>query len=88
MGEEVTVKGPPAIAVEVEGTAPLVEVALLRDGETIRRERSADTRVHFNHVDEGCGGNAWYVVRVTQSDADAQGNPSRAWSSPVWVRCR
>jgi len=86
MGEEVEVKGPPAIAVDVRGTASLAEVALIRDGEVIRREASKGTSIRFTHVDEDCGANAWYVVRVTQADADAEGNPSRAWSSPIWVR--
>jgi len=86
MGEEVAVRGAPAVFVEVAGTAPLAEVALLRNGEVIRRERSATPRLRFTHVDAGCGAEAWYVVRVTQADADPEGNPSRAWSSPIWVR--
>ncbi|MEW6356496.1 MAG: hypothetical protein AB1696_09230 [Planctomycetota bacterium] len=28
----------------------------------------------------------YYYVRVTQQDTDEHGNPSHAWSSPIWVK--
>jgi hypothetical protein len=36
-------------------------------------------RTRFDYVDEGTAGDAWYQVRVAQT------NGSYAWSSPIWV---
>jgi hypothetical protein len=32
--------------------------------------------------------NSYYYLRVIQADKDEHGNPSHAWSSPIWVRKR
>ncbi len=90
MGEEVETASNPVILVRVEGTSGLEEVALIRNGRVIRHERSPATHLAFTHVDRKHTAQAcdWYVVRVTQTDVDQQGNPSRAWSSPIWVRRR
>jgi len=85
MGEEITVEGPPTIAVDVTGTDTLREVALVRDGRVLLTETPSASHVRFTHVDGSFRGHACYYVRVTQADADANGNPSRAWSSPIWV---
>lgn len=88
MGEEVEVKGPPRIVVEVKGTAPIEEVIVVRDGVVIHALNPWKQNVKLDCVDRSFGGASYYYVRVTQSDRDEHGNKSRAWSSPIWVRQR
>lgn len=86
MGEEVEVAGQPRIVVEVKGTAPIEDVILVRDGVIILSISPQKRNVKLDYVDQSFGGSGYYYVRVTQSDQDEHGNPSRAWSSPIWVR--
>ena len=46
------------------------------------------TEVDFAYVDRTFKGDSYYYLRVTQIDKDKLGNPSRAWSSPIWVKRR
>lgn len=85
MGEEITIRGVPRIAVEVQGTDSIEEVIIVRDGTVIHREHPAVRHAKFTYVDAGFAGRSWYYVRVVQADADQFGNHSRAWSSPIWV---
>lgn len=86
MGEDIRIEGQPRIAVDVRGTHPIEEVALVRDGTVIRRFRPGTEAAALACVDDAFAESAWYYVRVTQVDKDTFGNPSRAWSSPIWVR--
>jgi hypothetical protein len=85
MGEEITVRSAPTIIVHVTGTDNIREVALIRGGAVIRRVCDAGQSVRFAHVDGDLRGSSYYYLRVTQADVDEQGNPSQAWSSPIWV---
>jgi len=85
MGETIPVSAAPRIVVEVKGTAPIRELALIRNGQILRTRRSSKHFLRFEHVDRSFAGASYYYVRVTQQDQDEHGNPSRAWSSPIWV---
>ncbi|MFH0943740.1 MAG: CehA/McbA family metallohydrolase [Planctomycetota bacterium] len=86
MGEEVEIEGKPRLRVAVEGTDRIKEVAVIKDGSVLMSKSGVGKAVSFEHVDDTFDGAGYYYVRVTQVDLDEHGNPSRAWSSPIWVR--
>ncbi|MBI4882307.1 MAG: CehA/McbA family metallohydrolase [Planctomycetes bacterium] len=86
MGEDTEIEGKPEIAVAVRGTDRIDEIAIVRDGAILRAVHPATERARLAFVDETFAGASCYYVRVTQADLDEHGNPSRAWSSPIWVR--
>ena len=86
MGDEIEIDGKPRIRVEVQGTDRITEVAVIKDGLVLVAKGGTGKTVSFEHVDDGFAGAGYYFVRVTQVDLDEHGNPSRAWSSPIWVR--
>lgn len=88
MGEEIAIEGKPRITVDVRGTQPIEEVAVVRNGAVVRLFHPRTERATIAYVDEAFAESAWYYVRVTQADRDTFGNPSRAWSSPIWVSRR
>lgn len=47
--------------------------------------KHAGRRDRNEFLDEAFCSESYYYVRVTQFDKDEHGNPSRAWSSPIWV---
>jgi hypothetical protein len=85
MGEAITIKGAPRIAVDVRGTATIEEVIIVRDGAVIHSIHPGTQSVKFDYVDKAFGARSYYYVRVIQADRDEYGNRSRAWSSPIWV---
>ncbi|MHB1034785.1 MAG: CehA/McbA family metallohydrolase [Pirellulales bacterium] len=88
MGEEIEIDGKPRLAISVHGTDRIREVAVIRDGGVVRTISPNAKNVEFVDVDEAFGGNSYYYVRVIQVDTDEYGNPSCAWSSPIWVKKR
>ena len=86
MGEEIEVDGAPQIVVEVKGTDRIKEVVIIRDGEVLRSVQPMTKDLHFEHADRAFTGPSYYYVRVVQTDQDAHGNFSQAWSSPIWVK--
>jgi hypothetical protein len=86
MGEEIVTQEKPRIAVSVTGTAPIAELAIVRDGTVLHRLAPGVSQVQFSYRDGSFRQSSYYYVRVVQSDVDDEGNPSRAWSSPIWVR--
>ncbi len=85
MGEEVSVTAAPRLDVQVRGTAPLQEVAIIRNGAVIRADAPYAATYRLVLVDDSFADQAYYYVRVLQADSDEDGNPSCAWSSPMWV---
>lgn len=85
MGEEIVTQAKPRIAGSVKGTAPLTEVVIIRDGSIFKRLTPNGTWVKFDFRDDTFQKSSYYYLRVVQGDADEHGNPSRAWSSPIWV---
>ena len=86
MGEEFELKGKPRIVVSVQGSAPIGEIVIVRNGEVIHTLRPQTQNASFTYVDESLAGPNYYYVRVIQTDTDPHGNHSHAWSSPIWVR--
>jgi hypothetical protein len=86
MGEEFVTQDPPEIAVSVTGTASLTELTIIRDGSVLHRVTPHAPQVKFTYRDESFRQSGCYYLRVVQDDADEHGNPSHAWSSPIWVK--
>jgi hypothetical protein len=82
MGSEITAARPPEFRVEVEGTAPLARVELIRDGRVVLSRQPGFASDRFTFVDRDTPASAWYYVRAIQQNRHA------AWSSPIWVRER
>ena len=80
MGEEVAVQGAPEFQVNVEGTAPIARVDVIKDG-TFVYTRNLNSRMSWlTYRDQNFGGGeSYYYVRVIQSDKNM------AWASPIWV---
>lgn len=88
MGDDIVIEGMPRITVAVQGTELLAEVVVIRNGTVLHRITPEQKEVSFEWIDTTFPGSAWYYLRVTQNDTDKDGNPSRAWSSPIWVRTK
>jgi hypothetical protein len=88
MGEEIEIDGKPRIVVDVHGTDKIQEVVIVRDGAVIHTVNPGAGKVRFEHVDSGFAGKSYYYLRAVQADKDEHGNPSHAWSSPIWVKKR
>ena len=86
MGEEIVTQEKPQIAVSVTGTAPIAELAIIRDGSVLHRLAPGVPQIQFTYRDDSFRQSSYYYLRVIQSDADEEGNPSQAWSSPIWVK--
>lgn len=88
MGEQIEIPGNPRLWISVHGTAPIAEILVVRDGEELLRVEPEAPDTELEHFDPSFAGDSYYYVRVTQADSDEHGNPSRAWSSPIWVKRR
>jgi len=86
MGEEIEIEGKPRIAVSVKGTNTIKELAVIRDGSILHSVSPKSKLAQFEYVDNTFEAGSYYYLRVTQVDKDKLGNPTRAWSSPIWVR--
>jgi len=86
MGEEIEIEGKPRIAVSVEGTDTIKELAIIRDGSILHSVSPESNLAKFQYVDNAFEGDSYYYLRVTQVENDKLGNPTRAWSSPIWVK--
>lgn len=80
MGSVVPRTVPRMFQVRVEGTAPLADVELIRDGVVV--DRMEPSRIACEGVlrDPAPDDHRthWYLLRITQQDGH------RAWSSPIW----
>ncbi len=74
--------------VDVQGTDKIQEVAIVRDGAVIHTLNPRTQKVRFGCLDNAFPGKSYYYLRVIQADKEEHGNPSHAWSSPIWVRKR
>lgn len=78
MGEEVVLSAPPVLRAQVAGTAPLVRVELIRNGEVVLAQQANGPDLTFTWQDDDVY-SGYYYLRVTQADGEM------AWSSPIWV---
>lgn len=88
MGQEVSLSEPPCFRVEVHGTAPLDRVQIIRGDRLAQTWELSPASTGgqpawdalFEWTDDvPAAGEAYYYVRVTQSDNHF------AWSSPIWA---
>jgi hypothetical protein len=81
MGQETTVSGKPELTVTVEGTAPIAQIDVIKNGKFVYATKPGVVKAHFTFRDEQWGGeDSFYYVRVIQTDKNM------AWASPIWVR--
>lgn len=86
MGNAIAVEGRPRVRVDVQGTDTIQEIVIVRDGAALHTVHPASRSARFEFLDRSFAGASYYYVRVVQANQDEHGNPSRAWSSPIWVR--
>ena len=93
MGQELDAEDDRAcrrVRVEVAGTAPIREIAVIRNGMKVYQCRGGDLQAAFEWIDRepfagialpGYDGRpfAYYYIRVLQDDGEM------AWSSPIWI---
>ena len=83
MGEDVRLddaREPKAVRVQVEGTAPLAQVQVVKNGQVLHAATSATASLAADFADESTTGAVdWYCLRVVQEDGEM------AWGSPIWV---
>ena len=81
MGEEVAIQGVPEFDVNVEGTAPIERIDVIKDGTFVYASTPGSRTAKFKFRDENFNGagESYYYVRVIQTDKNM------AWASPIWV---
>jgi len=86
MGEEIGLEHPgekKLVRFQVEGTADLAQVAVVRDNSVIYETSADGPSLSSEYVDETrTEGTAFYYLRVVQADGEM------AWASPIWVSVR
>jgi hypothetical protein len=81
MGDATTVNGAPSFSINVQGTAPLDKIDMLRDSEVVATLKGkqgpsfAGTWTDPQPQD----GTHYYYIRALQADGEI------AWASPIWV---
>ena len=80
MGSELPLSAPRHFRIELDGTADLKRVELLRDGNPIQQWSPRAQRFEIETTDHEANQSvtSFYLVRVTQSDAH------QGWTSPIW----
>jgi hypothetical protein len=84
MGSEIQCNALPELQVEVNGSAPIALVEIIRGDRRVLQERGEGRYdITLGWTDPApVKGETWYYVRVTQEDS------TFAWTSPIWVDCR
>jgi hypothetical protein len=80
MGAELPLDAPRRFLIEVDGTASLRSVELLRDGRPLRVWSPGATAFSVE-VQDACAdpaASAFYLVRAEQTDKH------KGWTSPIW----
>lgn len=81
MGEEAVIRGKPEFKVAVQGTAPLEQIDIIKEGKFIFTTNPNSSTADFTFRDEEFDGKeCYYYLRVIQI------NKHMAWASPIWVR--
>ena len=83
LGTEIEIKGKPTLAWNIDGTAEVKQVTLVRNEENYQQWKPAAKTVSQTFVDESpVAGENRYYLRIEQADGNM------AWSSPVWVQVK
>ena len=80
MGSELHLREPRVIMARAAGTAPFVQVEIIKNNAVVHSIAQGASDTEFEYVDktEICPGD-YYYLRITQEDGNM------GWSSPVWV---
>ena len=78
MGAELPRHAPREFAIEIDGTANLQTVELLRNGRPIQQWQPGTSAFSITAADNDQTDPAFYLVRVTQTDEH------KGWTSPIW----
>ncbi|MFN4260581.1 MAG: hypothetical protein ACK4RK_14900 [Gemmataceae bacterium] len=78
-GDEFKTSAPPKLDIHIIGTAPLDQVVILRDSETVQTIRPEGNVYQGTWTDPNPKAEAYYYVRVLQKDDEL------GWSSPMWI---
>ena len=81
MGGETAASGPPELTVAIEGTGPIAQVDIIRNGKFVYATKPGTRNAKFTFRDKDFSGeDSFYYVRVIQQDKNM------AWASPIWVK--
>lgn len=81
MGDEFSVSAAPRLKINLVGTAPFVEIDIIKDGQTVHSIRSKDSNVDFTWTDKDPQPQkaSYYYVRGEQENGEL------VWTSPMWI---
>jgi hypothetical protein len=81
MGSDAKIAGPARFRVHIEGTGPLRDVEIVKDGRKVYAVNPGNRVADFQWSDTAAPGMkaSYYYVRVRQTDLQV------AWGSPIWV---
>jgi hypothetical protein len=80
-GDDFASSGIPELVIKAIGTAPIKEIAIVRDNTYIHKRPGSGTQADFTFREPTLSpGQHYYYVRVEQEDNHV------AWSSPIWVK--
>jgi len=68
------------LSIHAEGTAPITDIEIIRDGQVLDTLRPGTPSVETTFKDPApLPGKSYYYVRLLQDDG------ALAWASPIWV---
>ncbi|HWB01162.1 MAG TPA: hypothetical protein VG713_21885 [Pirellulales bacterium] len=81
MGDSFSIRERPSLTIDVEGTAPVAKLHVIRDNKYIYTTEPNERRVHrtVTDADAAPGKTSYYYVRIEQADGNL------AWASPMWI---
>jgi hypothetical protein len=80
MGSEARASGPPKITASAEGTAPITQIRVVKDGKVVHAESPNGLSAHLEFQDlSGDYKGSFYYIDLVQADG------KKAISSPIWV---
>lgn len=81
MGEIFETNRRPTLSIDVQGTAPIAKVHVIRDNKYVHTSEPKDRKVSLQYTDMEAtpGKTSFYYVRVEQADGNL------AWASPMWI---
>lgn len=82
MGSEIEVDEPPEFDIKVQGTHPLRDVYMIRDGEVLEQFPGDGKKFEISLKDNPTPGDHFYYIRAVQKNGEV------AWSSPIWVNLK
>ncbi len=81
MGDSFTTAKRPALEIQVQGTAPIAKVHVIRDNKYVysTEPKQREAKLRFTDMEAQAGKTSYYYVRIEQADGNL------AWASPMWI---